>query len=111
MTSRDPSQELSAALEQKRLLVDLASAPGFLYLSSLLQEQVDAIQQDILFTPCAGVDSAMAQEYKKGSLEGRLAWEQVRTAYINSLDITINHLRSKIDAESERATDGNTSAP
>ena len=109
-SERDPRQDLSAAIETKRLLTDLGENRGFLLLSSLVQEQVDSKQQEILFTPCTSVDSALAQEYKKGSLEGRLAWEEVRRGYIESLDISINHLRSKIDDDDSGTTD-DTSAP
>ena len=109
-SNRDPAQDLSAALESKRLLTDLGENRGFLLLSSLVQEQVDQTQQEILFTPCTSVDSALGQEYKKGGLEGRLAWEAVRKGYIASLEISIQHLRSKIDDDAEREPDI-TSAP
>lgn len=105
------ARELSVAMEQRRLLEDLATNQGFLLLSSLMQQQADALQQEILFTPCAGLDSAIAAEYKKGELAGRLAWEHLRKTYISSLEITINHLRSKIDDEpDDRSPDAN-SAP
>lgn len=107
MSTRRFEQELSLALEQQRLLVALAEDKGFLALSSLVQEQADNLQQDILFTPCTGVDSAMAQEYKKGSLEGRLAWENVRTAMISSLEININRLRSLVNDNPDGTPDGN----
>lgn len=90
--------------------MDLAENKGFLLLHALMQEQVDQMQNEILYTPCTSVDSALAQEYKKGQLEGRLSWEGVRIGYIESLSITINHLRSQLDDDTDGSPDAN-SAP
>lgn len=106
----DAKELLSKALEKRRLLTTLAEDKGFLFLNSILQEQVDQLQNEILFSPLSGVDSAWKQEYKKGELKGKLSWHEALQTAIESLDVTINHFQDNLDAsDDERATDGNRS--
>lgn len=73
------------AEEVLRFYHELLRTPGWIMLQALLQQQVDAMQQEILFTPCKSIDDAFQQEFKKGQLEGRLAVaELVNTAIANA---------------------------
>jgi len=62
-----------------------------------VQEQTDALQQTILFSPCNGLDSAMAMEYKKGQLEGRLSLSDTVGGLMASLQLDVQ--REKGDEE------------
>jgi hypothetical protein len=88
MTSPLDSHSL---IEQKKALEELASDRAFLHLNSLVQAQVDALQQEILFSPCSNVDSLVSQEYKKGQLEGRLSWARVLETAIANLTLDIQY--------------------
>lgn len=81
------------AIEQKRLLERLAEDPGYLLLQSILQTQVDKLQNEILFTICSSLDMAITAEYKKGQLEGRLALEQLRLSAIDNLKLDIERIQ------------------
>lgn len=86
-----------------RKLDKLLDDPGFLLLNDLVQAQVDDLQKQILFSRCTSFDSALEQEYKKGQLEGRLAWEATLQAYRSSLQIDLDNRK-----ELENATDDGT---
>lgn len=105
------SEQLTKEVEKRRLLEDLAENKGYLLLGAYVQEQVDALQQEILFTPCTSVDSAIAQEYNKGKLEGRLAAEALRLSMIESLSINIENLRRYEEDEHDDGSPDANSAP
>ena len=86
--------DLNNAIELKRKLEALCEDRGFLFLNTQMQEQVDDLQQSILFSPCNSLDSAIAHEYKKGQLEGRLAWKNLLDGLLTNLTIEIDNLRS-----------------
>lgn len=100
-----PEYAYSKAVEARRLLEDLRTDPGYLALNKVVQEVVDNLQHEILFSPCSSIDSAMAQEYKKGQLEGRLSWGKALDTAIENLDFDINNLKGKIEDEHERDED------
>lgn len=90
--------------EKLRLLEELKTHRGFLYLNELVQQQVDALQQSILFTRCTSVDSALGQEYSKGSVEGRLAWAALLEAEITNLEIDLKRQQVKEDDRTNEHT-------
>lgn len=104
------AQSLTKVIETKRALEELATDKGWLLLGELVQEQADQLQQEVLFTPCTGIDSALGQEYKKGMLEGRLSWENLRQTAIENCNIDIDHLRSEED-ERDSEPSGPTGTP
>jgi hypothetical protein len=96
------------AIEQKRLLEKLAEDPGYLALQSILQQQVDQLQNEILFTVCSSLDMAITAEYKKGQLEGRLAVEQLRITAIDNLKLDIERIQ-KDEHRNDDSSDAGTS--
>lgn len=86
--------------DKKKALESLAEHPGYLILQGVLQEQVDGLQQEILFTICGSLDMAIKAEYKKGQLEGRLAVEELRKTAIDNFKLDIERTR-----ENERTSD------
>ena len=106
-------QELQAALESKRVLEQLLENKGWIRAVAITQEQADRLQSEILFTPCGGLDSAMAQEYKKGQLEGRLCLSALVQTEIEVCTMTITNLRRQQDDRNndDSGVTGNNSAP
>lgn len=88
-------------LDQKKLLESLAEHAGYRLLQRILQEQVDQLQREILFTVCTTEELARMAEYKKGQLEGRLSLEDLRMVTIDNLNIDIE----KEKANAERTSD------
>lgn len=86
--------------EELRLLENLAKDKGYLFLNGLMQQKADVLQPQILFTPLMSLDSCLPQEYKKGLLEGYLAWEPMRTTTMEVLEQEINSLKELEDASS-----------
>lgn len=98
--------------EMKRQLEALALHPGYLALSQAIQEQVDRMQQHILFERCKNADEAMMKEYEKGQLEGRLSIERTRNTLIDSLSVDIERStknESSRDSSTGSAGSGNKS--
>ena len=111
-------QELAKALETKRELEQLLDSPVWRKVMALMQTQVDGLQQEVLFTPCLGIDSAMGQEYKKGQIEGRLSISTLVQAEIEMCEMDIVNLRRKQDdygndasGNDEHGTSGEFGAP
>jgi|SRR5687768_31575 len=96
--------ESHSLIEQKKALEELAENRAFLHLNSLVQGQVDTLQQEILFSPCSNVDSLVAQEYKKGQLEGRLSWAKLLETAIQNLTFDIQNKQE--DEENAGLDDG-----
>lgn len=117
MSERNLADELQKALESKRVLEQLLDNKGWNRAVCLVQEQADRLQEEILFTPCAGIDSAMAQEYKKGQLEGRLCLSALIQTEIDVCESTIFNLRRQQNeygnepGASEQSPNGGHSAP
>ena len=107
----DIEQELQGALESKRVLEQLLENKGWVRAVALTQEQADRLQNEILFTPCVGLDSAMAQEYKKGQLEGRLCLSALIQTEIDVCAMTITHLRRQQDDRDSSGDTGSSNAP
>lgn len=103
---RDPAQDLSAAIETRRLLEVLRTDRAFLLLNDMIQKQVDELQRSILFIPCTGVDSAWEQEYKKGQLAGKLSWGDVLETAIDNLELDIRNLQGQIEDGGDDRTTG-----
>jgi len=92
---------LANVLERRRLLEGLREDKAFIYLNSLVQQQVDQLQNEILFIPLTSVDSAWIQEYKKGELKGKLSWADALETEIDSLGLTIRKLQDDLNVESD----------
>lgn len=89
---------LEAELERKHALEKLLESPGWGILVGMLQAQADQMQTEILFTPCTSVDSALAQEYKKGHLRGVLSVSDLIVTELDVCTSKINQLRRNDDA-------------
>lgn len=92
---------LENQLEKKRALTQLLENRGWVTLQQIVQQQVDVLQNDILFTPCANLDSAIAQEYKKGQLEGRLSLAHLVMTELDVCESQIRYLKEKQSANSD----------
>lgn len=101
---KDAQITLENQLEKQRALTQLLENRGWLTLQKILQQQVDALQNEILFTPCSNLDSTIAQEYKKGQLEGRLALAELVMTELDVCASQIRHLK-----EIENANDNSGS--
>lgn len=93
--------DLTSLIVQKRELEELLNHPQWLKLISVLQEQADGLQQLIVFTPLAGMDMALKQEYQKGQLEGRLSISSTVQAMLDSLARDIEAARGKKEEDDE----------
>lgn len=104
---------LENQLEKKRALTQLLENRGWIALQGIIQEQVDSLQNEILFTPCLNLDSTLAQEYKKGQLEGRLALAQLVMTELDVCESQIRHLKEIENAnsndDSKPSSSGNSS--
>lgn len=60
-------------IEKKRAIERLLEEPAWRMIVSVVQEQTDAIQNEVLFAPVASVEDVYRLERKKGALEGRLS--------------------------------------
>lgn len=89
----DQRMTLENQLEKRRALTQLLENRGWIALQGILQEQVDNLQNEILFTPCLNLDSTIAQEYKKGQLEGRLSLAQLVVTELDVCESQIRHLK------------------
>jgi hypothetical protein len=98
--------EISSNLSLKRELEQFLESPGWARVQGIVQQQVDALQREVLFTPCSSVDSAFSQEYKKGQIEGRLSISTVVEAEIEMCEMNLLNLRRLENAE--RTDDGNS---
>lgn len=95
-------------LDRKKALEKLAEDPGYLLLQNILQQQVDALQQEILFTICSSLDMAIKAEYKKGQLEGRLAIEQLRKTAIDNFKLDIERMKEDERTSTDTGTTNNS---
>lgn len=106
MSAAKMRQDLQDTLDSRRVLNELLENKGWRRVVAIVQQQADAIQQEILFTPCLSLDSAIAQEYKKGQLEGRLCLSNLLETEVEMCEVTISNLRRQInDYEREHGTD------
>ena len=94
------AEGIAGKREEMRLLENLATDKGYLYLSGLMQQRADELQPRILFTPLASLDSCLTQEYNKGMLDGWLAWEPMRVTTLQVLQQEIAQLKETEDASS-----------
>jgi hypothetical protein len=92
-------------VEIKQALVHLSEDRAFLHLNTIIQSQVDALQQEILFNPCGNVDSLVVQEYKKGQLEGRLSWAKTLETVIENLTLDIQNSEGTEDDDRDSDSD------
>ena len=105
-----PDELIRSAVERKRVLKELQENAGFRQMQILMQQQVDALQREILFAPCPSLDSALTQEYNKGKLEGRLCLTELIDAEIQSCDYEIANAKKVQDNDrrDDRGSTGNT---
>ena len=98
---------IAAKHEEIRALELLGESKGWLLLSGVMQEQMNSIQDTILFTPLPTLDRCLEQEYKKGTLDGKLSWEQLRVTTIEVLQSEINTLKELEEDASDSAENEN----
>ena len=73
-------------LEQKKALQRLLDDPAWRILSMEVQQQVDRMQQEILFAPVTSEADLYRLERLKGSLEGRLSLAALIETKIEQLE-------------------------
>lgn len=72
MSERVRYEELSPS-EQKKYWEGLYANPAWVSLCQALQDQADALQKEIIFSPVNGSEAAYGMERLKGQLVGKLS--------------------------------------
>lgn len=92
--------DLASLNVEKREWEELLDSPKWQQLTSVLQQQTDALQQEVVFTPCRGFDECLEQEFKKGKMAGMLNISVTIQGILASLEIDIQHAKENKDAPS-----------
>lgn len=95
-------QEPSNFFEQKKMFQDLQESPAFRKLCEKVQEQCDALQDAIIFSPVLGEADVYARERDKGRLEGRLSLQATLTTLLEELEYDYQHA---LEAKEQRNVD------
>lgn len=88
-------QDPANILDQKKEVQRLLESPGWGMIVAMVQEQVDALQQEILFGAVCCAEDLYRLERKKGMLEGRLSLQATANQLVEQLDIDIERARRK----------------
>lgn len=99
MTEETRYQEPVNIFEQKKLIENLISSPGFVMLAKVIQAQVDGLQNEVLFSPLKSMDEAFVMERKKGQIEGRLSLMATAEAMLEELQMDYQQAHAKKEQE------------
>ena len=92
------TEELTDLSDSKKGWEKLIESAEWSQLVSILQGQVDGMQNLILFSPLRGADEVYAQEYMKGQIEGRLSITNTVTTIISELTSELDSIRKRDNA-------------
>lgn len=95
----DDTSRLSDLHFERKQWEKLIESPEWGKLVGILQQQADALQQEILFNPLAGHDAVFAQEFRKGQLEGRLSIS-------NTVETVLGEIQAEIETLTRKDEDG-----
>lgn len=93
MNDEERARDLVTLSDEKREWQRLLDSPQWGKLMAVVQEQVDNLQQVIVFTPLGSADGVYRQEFQKGQLEGRLSVGNTVQSIIENLDIEIERVK------------------
>lgn len=88
----DSSDVLADLHYQRRGWEKLIETPEWGTLIRVLQDQADALQAKVVFTPLTRGDDIYLQEFMKGQLEGRLSISNTVETLMEQLDVQIRQL-------------------
>lgn len=94
MTVKEYNEPLNI-LEQKKEMERLLDSPAWGMIVATVQEQVDALQQDILFGPVTGQDDFIVLERKKGLLAGMLSLQNTAQTLLEGLEYELQQANLK----------------
>lgn len=90
----DPKEPLNIQ-EQKKEFERLLASPVWRMINAAVQAQVDALQQEILFSPVEREADLYMLERKKGMLEGRLSLANTAMAMMEELEVDLHRAQEK----------------
>jgi hypothetical protein len=89
----DMAEKLTKVSDARKGWEKLITTPEWATLMGVLQEQVDGYQRVVLFRPLGKLEDALAQEYMKGQIEGRLSLANTVETIMEGLDSELMSLR------------------
>jgi len=92
-------------LDQKKGMERLLESPAWLMIVATVQEQVDALQQDILFGPVRGQDDFIILERKKGLLAGMLSLQNTAQTILEGLELDYQLAQQQKENQNETSLD------
>lgn len=94
------SEELNDPVNIKERIKEfeaLLKSPAWVNISTMIQAQVDGLQQEILFGPVESEGDVYRLERKKGMLEGRLALAATAMAMLEEYQFDLHRLTTQGD--------------
>lgn len=82
---------------EKRRLEEWMQNPTTQKIFAKLQVSLDAKQREIVLTPLANFDSALAQEFSKGQVAGMLQLQAMVDMELEMIDIDLANLKEQQD--------------
>ncbi len=92
-------EEPSNIIDQKKDMERLLESSAWGMIVATVQEQVDALQQDILFGPVGSVDDLFPLERKKGMLQGMLSLQNTAQLLLEELEMDLQLARQRQENE------------
>lgn len=86
----DQMEEVGNLAQAKRDWEELISNPAWAQLVKAVQDQVDGLQQQVLFAPITDENNLYMVERQKGMLEGRLSLQRTAQALMESVALDFN---------------------
>lgn len=91
----DQMEEVGNLAQAKRDWEELISNPAWAQLVKAVQDQVDGLQQEVLFAPITEENNLYMVERKKGMLEGRLSLQATAQALMENVALDFNMAAAK----------------
>lgn len=107
----DPQSKLATLLEEKKAWESLTSSAPWRKLITVLQEQADQLQFNIINVPLTRQDDVFLQEFKKGQLEGRLSITTTAETIMSELEFELDRIKEQLDDSRDTTTAGFRNAP
>lgn len=90
-------EDIESLRGELRQLEELAKTPAFLKIVSVLQAEIDSMQNEIVLKPCASEGEVLLQEYRKGQVEGRMALSRLVGDRLETLEYEIKQRKDLND--------------
>lgn len=86
-------------MTRRHALTNLSKSPGWDLYLKILQAQIDTRKNNIVFTPLAGLDESLQQEYQKGEVSGIYLAGNLNELILNALNAEISDKQTEEDEE------------